>query len=489
MEKSNSERRAMYLTASFACAAIVISRWAVMVLCAWTPAVAQDSHAPAKAAKPTVKLWKSVNLERYPGMFVCPGDLDNDGRIDLLLYREGPQTTPGYMVAVDLDGRTLWERGDATIESHMSDGYGREPALRGIAFVYDIDADGRSEVITEFWENNAPMLYVLDGATGAVEKSRPSPLDLKVRGGRRSRCHPVGRIAFLDGKNPAIVLKYGASNLVPCLGVALDPELNALWEVRGGQHSMGHVPTVADVDGDGRDEVVFGTLLADDDGAVLWEKKVSRHADCTAAADVTAAPGTEVFLSICGTGPAYCLSLKGETIWEKTTKEVPHGQAIWVANFLADHPGPEAIILHSGHTGDFMTVDAATGKELARFHHYTVRKRAYPDFPCPVNWTGTQVQSLWVPVDRSVVDGRGNVQASLGPYEERVRDTLRWGNSKRNLAVQAFALDLCGDERDELLLYQPYEGRGVFIFTQPDSDCGEKPYRHVKTAYNIQTYF
>jgi hypothetical protein len=40
-----------------------------------------------------------------------------------------------------------------------------------------------------------------------------------------------------------------------------------------------------------------------------------------------------------------------------------------------------------------------------------------------------------------------------------------------------------------LLLYQPYEGRGVFIFTQPDSDCGEKPYRHVKTAYNIQTYF
>ena len=194
-------------------------------------------------------------------------------------------------------------------------------------------------------------------------------------------------------------------------------------------------------------------------------------------------------MSICSTGPAFCMSLAGDTVWEKTRKDVPHGQAIWVANFLEDHPGLEAIILHSGHTGDFMTVDAATGVELARFHHYTVKERAYPDFPSPVNWTGRSVQSLWVPVDRSVVDGRGRVQASLGDYEERVHNTLRWGNTKRNLAVQAFALDLCGDERDELLLYQPYEGRGLFLFTQPDSDFREKPYKHVRQAYNIHTYF
>jgi hypothetical protein len=458
----------------------------VLIFCAGA-AVAQDEAEVA--VNPAIKLWKFVDLEQYPGMFVCPGDLDNDERVDFLLYRAGPQTTPGYMAALDHDGRKLWERGDAAIESHMPDGYGREPALRCAALVFDIDCDGKSEVITEFWEEDAPALHILDGATGAVEKTRPSPIDLEVRGGRRSRCHPVGRIAFLDGESPAIVLKYGASNHVPCLGVALDAELEILWEVRGDRHSMGHLPTVDDIDGDGRDEVIFGTLVVDDDGTVLWQKQVARHADCTTAADVAPAPGKEVFMSICGTGPAFCLTLAGETVWEKTREEVPHGQAIWTADFLDDHPGLETIILHSGHTGDFMTVDAATGAELARFHHSTVKERAYPDFPCVVNWTDNGVQSLWVPVDRAVVDGRGTVLASLGENEERVKDVLRWGNSKSNLAVQALALDLCGDKREELLLYQPYEGRGLFIFTQPDSDAAAKPYRHVKQAYNIRTYF
>ncbi len=450
------------------------------------PARAQDAGA---APIPTMKPWACVDLERYPGMYPCPGDLNDDGRLDFLLYRQGPQTTPGYLVAVDHAGEVLWERGDAKIESHSPDGGGREPALRGIAFVYDIDRDGRSEVITELWEQERPLLCILEGATGAVKKSRPSPLTLEVRSGKRSRCHPVGFIAHLDGEQPSIVLKYGASSNVPCLGVALDPELEVQWEVHGDRNSMGHVPTVADLDGDGREEVVFGTLVADENGQVLWQQEALSHADCTAVADVHDAPGKEVFMSICNRGPAFCLSAAGEVLWAKTRQEVPHGQGIWVADFLADHPGQEAIILHSGHTGDFMTVDAASGEELARFHHYTVQERAYPDFPCPVNWESTSVQSLWIPVDRSVVDGRGTVQAALGEHEARVREVLRWGNDKRNLAVQAFALDVCGDERDELILYQPYEGRGIFVFTQPDSDGREKPYRHAEAAYRIHTYF
>jgi len=447
------------------------------------------SEQAAHEKPSTMKLWKTINLDAYPGMFVCPGDLNNDGRMDFLLYREGPQTTPGYLVAVDHAGQTLWQRGDSGLKSHTPDGYAQEPALRGIALIYDIDHDGHSEVITEFWENDNPMFYILDGATGVTEKSRPSPLDLQVRSGRRTRCSPIGRIAFLDGKNPGIVLKYDASKRVPCYGVAMDAELNTLWELHANPHAMGHVPTVADVDGDGREEVLFGTLLADDNGKILWEKPVEKHADFTAIADVTDTPGKELFITICGTGPAYCMSLQGEIIWEKTRKEVPHGQAIWVGNFLENHSGLEAVILYSGHTGDFMTVDAATGKELARFHHYTVQERAYPDFPCPVNWMGTQVQSLWIPVDRSVVDGQGHVLASLGENEDLVRTILHWGNTKQCPAVQAFALDVCGDEREELILYQPYAGQGILIFTQPDGNLREKPYCHGKAAYNIRTYF
>ena len=56
-------------------------------------------------------------------------------------------------------------------------------------------------------------------------------------------------------------------------------------------------------------------------------------------------------------------------------------------------------------------------------------------------------------------------------------------------AAQATAVDLCGDARQEIVLYQPYDGRAVFVFTQPDSDGHEKPYVPQPATYNFRTYF
>jgi len=282
-------------------------------------------------------------------------------------------------LAVAHDGKRLWELGDHTIEKHRGDGAWNEPALRGIPFIYDINQDGKMEVVTEFWKDGKPWICVLEGNTGRVLEQRESPFDLDVRGGRRSRCHPVGRVAYPQGRagKPAIVLKYGASNHVPCLAVALDAQLIEMWRLAASKHAMGHVPSVDDVDDDGRDEIIFGTLLADESGGTLWEKHVDRHADCTAIADVHPAPGRELLVSVCSTGPAYCLAA----------------------------------------------------------------------------------------------------------------EVLDWGETKSHLAVQAFAVDLCADSREELVLYQPYNGKAILIFTQPDSDGAEKPYVHEKDAYNIRSYF
>ncbi len=442
------------------------------------------------SADTEMKLWKEIDLQAYPGMFPSPGDLNGDGKVDFLLYRQGPQTAPGYLVAMDFHGERLWELGDPSIQSHSTDGIGKEPALRGIALVYDIDGDGASEVITEFWKQGKPMLCILKGTTGKIERSIPSPFDLTVRGGRRSRCHPLGLIAWLEGreKPPAIVLKYEASNNVPCHGVALDSQLKILWHLTTGKNGMGHIPSAGDVDGDGSDEIAFGTTLADGNGMILWEKKVARHADCTAIADVHSSPGREVLISVCSSGPAYCMSAGGKVLWEKTKEEVPHGQGIWAGNFIDGEPGLEVIILKSGHVGDFVTVRGSDGKQLAAFQH---RKefRGYPDFPQVVNWNSTSVQSLWIPIDRTVVNGKGEVVADLGSHEERAAKLLRWGTTKTNLAAQAIPLDLCGDEREELILYQPYNGTAILIFTQPDSRGEEKPYIHKRNAYNLRTYF
>ncbi len=455
-------------------------------------AAGQNAGERPPAARPDtqMKLWRQIDLGDLQGTFPCPGDLDNDGRVDFLLYRQGPQTTPGYLAAVDHDGRRLWEMGDASIEKHAPDGRYREPALRGIALVFDIDGDGKSEVVSEFWKDGVPMLYVLDGATGRVEHARPSPLDLKVRGGKRSRCHPVGRVAYLNGKDKAasVVLKYGASGHVPCHVVALDATLKTLWHLQTHGKTMAHVPTVGDVDGDGRDELLVGTLLVDDDGKQLWEKQARNHADCTAILDLPGGSEKGILISICNTGPAYCLSVGGETLWEKTTKEVSHGQGIWAGDFIGDEPGQEVIILRSGHVGDFITVRGRDGTQLAAFKQQREFK-GYPDFPCPVDWCGGGQQSLWIPIDRRLVDGKGQIVAELGEHEPHVQEVLHWGTTKSHVATQVFAVDLCGDRREELVMYQPYNGRGILIFTQPDSEGEEKPYVHCRSVYNMHTYF
>lgn len=461
---------------------------ATVAMAALMLSAAAAEPGPGKPAE-QVKLWKEIDLGQYKGSFPCLGDLDGDGNVDFLLYRQGPQTTPGYMVALNHEGKKLWEMGDPAIQTHMPDGVWKEPALRGIALIYDIDQDGKSEVITEFWKNGKPMLYVLDGATGQIKQARESPFDLKVRGGKRSRCHPVGRIAFLQGRDqPAsLVMIFGASGFVPCHAVALDPKLNTVWQLSATGNAMAHVPTAGDVNGDGGDEIVCGTLLADSNGKALWEKKYLNHADCTAILQ-TGQPEKAVLLSICNTGPAACLSLQGDKLWETTRAEVSHGQGIWVGNFIDRETGQEAIILRSGHRGDFLAVRAKDGTRLGSFQHRR-ELEGYPDFPCVVNWQSRRVQSLWIPIDRCLVDGYGNVVADLGQYEERVRSRLHLGTTKSQVATQAFAVDLCGDERDELVLYQPYNGQSIFIFTQADSDGQAKPYAHHESVFNIQSYF
>lgn len=445
----------------------------------------EGTNTPAR-----MKPWKEIDISEWSGTFPCFGDLDNDGRVDFLLYRQGPQTTPGYLVAVNHDGQKLWELGDSTITSHSTDGAWNEPALRGIGLVYDIDGDDRSEVIAEFWKGDRPMLYVLDGATGKIEAERESPFDLEVRGGKRSRCHPLAMIAFLKDKDgpPSLVLKFEASGRVPTHAVALDAELKTIWHVKGEPTDVGHVPSVGDLDGDGRDEFLLGTMLVDDDGKVLWRQPAQNHADCTAIFKPLGSPSQAALISICNTGPAFCLDPSGKSIWQKTTEQVSHGQGIWAGNFIDSEPGDEVIILKSGHWGDFVTVRGSDGKQLAAFQHRRELK-GYPDFPCVVNWLGGGIQSLWIPIDRSLVDGRGEVVADLGSYEDHVRDRLEWGTTKSHVATQAFAVDLCGDEREELVLYQPYHGKSILIFTQPDSDGGEKPYVHQENVYNIHSYF
>jgi len=452
-----------------------------------------------------VKLYKEIDISRYKGSYVCPGDLDNDGRVDFLLFKNGnTYTVPGRLIAVDFDGKTLWEKGDKNLMVHESCGSapayekGTSPAMRGIATVFDIDQDGKSEVISELWENNKPMLYILDGATGTVKCGIESPINMSVRqpreiGGRQSsRTHPLLRIAYLNGKDkpPSIIIKYEASNGLPCQAFALDNKLNIIWHIKGTSHSMGHIPSVGDVDNDGICPIVLGHMLADDNGKVLWDKgdQFIWHADCTGIAQLKDSDEKQILISTCGVGPLYCLDYKGNILWKKTREEISHGQAVWIGNFIEGMKEPQVIACTGGHTGQFATLRGSDGTTIANFEHRKLLQ-AYPDYPQVVNWNSTKVQSLWIPQDKILVDGYGNIVAELGQYDKYVQDKLHCGTSWRPVAAQVFPLDILGDDRDEIIMYEPYAGESIFIFYNPDSKPDLKKYIQKESAYNIRSYF
>jgi hypothetical protein len=456
-------------------------------------------HIRAKMTHSAAKLWKRIDIAEFKGTFVTLGDVDSNGEVDILLSYLGPYSSHLRLVALDLNGAKLWEFGDPSVRQHAP-GKLKDMGTpcRGFCMAYDIDGDGRTEVLVEFWNDGAPILYLLDGPTGEVRAEIPSPFSMEVRhpeGYTPSRPSPMIMVAHLRGANspPSFVLKYEASQQIPTHAVAFDAELNTIWHVEGKPTAMGHHADVGDIDGDGRDEIVFGELAVNGDGETVFEREFGAHADMVEIFDGPSGD-RRIVLSICLHGPVYCLTPAGDTIWAKSKEEVPHGQSAWAGNFLPDRPGLEIVLLTSGHCGNFTTVDAEDGRTLARFEHRAGLvdrngDRKYPDMPVKVEWGPHNANTIWIPVDRMLVDGSGNCLQDLGEYDEIVGASLHAGTSKQQLAAQAIAADLCGDDREEIVLYQPYHGEAIFIFTQPDSNAAEKAYVHRPGVVNRKSYF
>ncbi len=461
------------------------------------------SSAAEESAPGGMQLWKKIQLpEGLTGGFALPADLTGDGRIELLVSYANFYAAHLRLVAMDLDGNILWSHGDPSVTSQDFDrletmSRGMEPPCRPAITAYDFDGNGHTEVVAEFWNDGAPRLVMLAGATGETLHEIPSPFEMDAvrepEGYAPSRPSPQALTARLDGRDkPAsVVVKYEASGRIPTLAIAYDHELNKRWEVHGRPDDMGHHARVVDLTGDGRDDIVFGQLAVDSDGERIFRRDFPHHAD---AVDMFTIDGEKrLLVTICVDGPAYCLDANGEIIWEKTQEEVPHGQAGWAGNFIPDRPGLEAIVQVSGHYGIFHTFDAEDGEKLAEFEHLSGIKhedgsRRYPDMPVKVQWREGE-DALWIPIDRKILNGRGEVVACLGELEEQVIDDLRPGTTKEELAVQAVPVVLCGDDREELVLYQPYQAKAVYIVTQADSDGAERPYVPQENAYNRPAYF
>lgn len=300
----------------------------------------------------------------YRAQKVGLADFDGDGRLDYLVkqpdFNTDPYQQPGYwkksqdtykLEAYRHDGTFLWryDMGWA-----IEEGIWYSPVL-----AYDLDSDGKAEVFCKAGEGDPreptghvksgpEYLVMLDGFTGQVKKRLPWPSREGFGDYNYSSRNLLG-IAYLDGQRPHLIVERGTYTIIKV--EAYDPLLTLkwVWEASGpyekyrgqGMHGM----HAADVDADGRDEVVIGAAVIDDHGKPLWNLGKG-HPDACYVADVDPVrPGLEIFYGIerGRQSNTVCLveAKTGKLLWGNPEITVHvHSQGM-VGDIIPEHPGME----------------------------------------------------------------------------------------------------------------------------------------------------
>ena len=259
----------------------------------------------------------------------CCADVDGDGELEIILkFDNSSDANAGYLPGgyngeyaiievYKLDGQKLWW---IDLGPNMTDFQNNENNI----IAYDWDGDGKAEVVLRaadgttihdkddvtthvvgdpsknyrpegpnsgsfFIHEGAEYLLYLNGETGEVYQEMEYPLkrledgetDLKKAWGddygHRSTKHFFGA-PVLDGRKPSIFLARGIYTRHKMVALDVDPATHKLTErwrwncnepgskwYGQGYHNYG----IADVDWDGRDEIVFGSMVIDDNGKGL----------------------------------------------------------------------------------------------------------------------------------------------------------------------------------------------------------------------------
>jgi uncharacterized protein YjdB len=262
------------------------------------------------------------------------GDLDGDGQYELIVKwdpsnskdnSQSGYTGNVYVDAYKLDGTFLWR---IDLGRNIRAGAHYTQFL-----VYDFDGDGRAELVAKtadgtvdgggavIGDPNADYrntsgyvlsgpeyLTVFDGLTGrAMSTVDYDPPRGNVNNWGDNYGNRVDRflaaVAYLDGERPSIVMARGYyTRSVLAAYNWRDGKLEKQWtfdsDNEGNSSYAGqgnHNLSVADVDGDGKDEIIYGAATIDHDGKGLYNTRLG-HGDALHVSDLDPSrPGLEVF--------------------------------------------------------------------------------------------------------------------------------------------------------------------------------------------------
>ncbi|MCQ2234107.1 MAG: T9SS type A sorting domain-containing protein [Paludibacteraceae bacterium] len=458
-------------------------------------AVKDGKETDASIATPVwAEQYKTLTLKRptangctYTPNDMSVGDVDGDGQYELFVKwdpsnsKDNSQSGVTDKVYIDcyrLDGTFLW-RIDLGVNIRAGAHYTQFQ-------VYDFDGDGKAEMVCKtapgtidgkgkyvVMGNDDPSRnyrnssgYILDGpeyltifegATGsqintvAFNPGRGNISNKSTWGDNYgNRCDRyLACTAYLDGVHPSVVMcrgYYTQSNLV-----AYDfkgGKLVQRWEhhsTTSGQGAYGegfHNLTSADVDGDGYDEIIYGSACIDHDGKLFYRTGLG-HGDAMHVSQMD--PSTTDLLGWFvheETSSAYGYELRnlrtGKVVFgEKLGKDVGRGLA---ADIDASHPGFECWSTGNNNVYDIKGNIISTKRPSINFRIY---------------WDGDLQDEL---LDgTTITKWNGNGTSTL--------ITLKGSSINSTKANPCLSADIFGDWREEVITYNTDDPSQIFIYT------------------------
>lgn len=329
----------------------------------------RDNSQPGVTGTPILQAYKlngtflwEINLginiregQHYTQFMVY--DLDNDGRAELVC-----KTGDG---SVDAKGRVI---GDAKADW-------RSPTGEFVPVVPGEPSKGhviRNEILSHETTGNVlkgpEYLTVFDGLTGTIIDTAdyvpqrhptaghsPTPEQLNevwgdAYGNRMDRF--LAAVAYFDGENPSLMFSRGYyTRTVLAAWDYKDKKLVKRWlfDTANGargfmyyEHQGNHSLTAADIDADGRDEIVFGAAVIDDDGMGLYSTQLN-HGDAQHVGDLDPTrPGKEILSVHEFNQHFYGMEMRdaatGEILWGKPSYDP--GRCLSI-DIDPRHPGHE----------------------------------------------------------------------------------------------------------------------------------------------------
>ncbi len=464
----------------------------------------KEQTASEKFTVPALaKIYLSIPLktpEGYAANDASAGDLDGDGEYEIIIHLTGRgkdnsqagMTDPPVFQAYKMNGSFLWQ---INLGKNI-----REGAHYTQFMVYDLDGDGKAEIAvktgdgsmdskgniigdsTKDWRNDKgyilsgpEYLSVFNGLTGEVinttdyisprhGKLNPSADELKNMwgdgyGNRMDRF--LACVAYLDGVHPSLVMCRGYyTRTILAAWDLKDGKLKKRWvfdsNEEGNKNYAGqgnHNLSVADVDGDGKDEIVYGQMTIDDNGKGLYSTGIG-HADALHVSDLDPSrPGLEVFSiqeRFDDAGANFRDAKTGEVIWKKASVKAG-GDGEGPGRGLAldvdpRYPGFECWVAGAGITGMFDN----KGNKIAE---------KTPACNMGIFWDGDAMSEILngVNVSKWMYDSSNTKTI----FDARNFDCVSNNGTKSNPCLSA---DLFGDWREELIC-RTKDSKELRIFT------------------------